>query len=608
MNVTNPSGSFPASQHYSERTLRASGEMARVSNALPEHLADWQLPPGWSWGAVGVWDQQRHFQELHDALGRSLSLVSAPEPSHASWLETEARALAHRNHPAVPTTYHYWSAYADSRRGPGYLRRWIAGETIAARLSRAGAEDVPAVLRVMREIGSTLSYLHDAGSVHGALSLKNVWTTPMGRLWLLGWQWAVPLTSIPDGLSPDATAMPLPPEWGTGWTPTIASDQWQLAALCFTALTGEAPPRDNIPPVALVRPDVPPSVAAVLDRALQLDPAKRFGSVAGMVRAMDRVVGSRTVLTLSGENVAAARESPEVRLRWALADDYEVLAPLGAGTFGSVWRVRDLSLGREVALKLLHPHVARDERAVGRFRREARLAAQLAHPAIVPIYDWDSRGDIAWYTMELAESGSVADLVTRSGARTVAEIAPQIDAVLSGLAAAHAVGIVHRDLKPENILIDRYGRWRVADFGIANPTGEELTGASGTPAFSPPEQLLGEAQEAPADCFSLAAIVVYSLTGAPPYGEADSETILARELMGKLDLTPYAPEIAAWLQRGLDPDPEMRFKDATVMQEAWRFAAGTVLERERRVPWWRRFFGTEETGESWWREDAPVGG
>jgi serine/threonine protein kinase len=581
--------------------------MARVSSVLPEHLAEWQLPPGWSWGAEGVWDQHRHFQELHDALGRSLSLVSAPDLAHAQWLEAEARALAHRNHPAVPTTYHYWSLNPESRRGPGYLRRWIAGETIAARLSRAGAEDVPSVLRVLREVGSTLSYLHDAGSVHGALSVKNVWTMPMGRLWLLGWQWAVPLGSIPASIAPDATGMPLPPEWGDRWLPSMASDQWQLAALCFTAFTGEAPPRDNIPPLALVRPDVPPSVSVVLDRALQQDPAQRYGSVAAMVRAMDRVVGSRTVLTLSGEHTAASRESPEVRLRWALADDYEVIAPLGAGTFGSVWRVRDLSLGREVALKLLHPHVARDERAVGRFRREARLAAQLAHPAIVPIYDWDSRGDVAWYTMELAESGSVADLIARSGARTVAEIAPQIDAVLSGLAAAHAIGIVHRDLKPENILIDRYRRWRVADFGIANPGGEEPTGASGTPAFSPPEQLLGEPQEAAADCFSLAAIVAYTLTGRPPYGEADSKTILARELMGKLDLTPYAPEIATWLQRGLTPNPESRFADATDMQEAWREAAGAVLERERRLPWWRRIFGGEDSGESWWREDAPVG-
>ncbi|PYP81431.1 MAG: hypothetical protein DMD35_01585 [Gemmatimonadetes bacterium] len=588
------------------RPLRASGDSYRATHELPQHLADWQLPPGWSWGAEGVWDQHRHFQEIVDALDRSLSLVSAPDPQHCQWLEAEARGLAHRNHPAAPTTYHYWTAYQETRRGPGYLRRWIAGETIGARIARAGADDVPAVLRVVRELGSALAYLHDAGTVHGAISVETAWTTPMGRLWLLGWQWAVPLSEVPEGLAPDAAKMPLPPEWGDSWAPTAASDQWQLAALCFNALTGEAPPRNDVPPIILVRPDVPPSVAQVMDKALQHDPAQRFSSVAAMIRAMDRIVGSRTVLTLSGEHTAAARESPEVRLRWALADDYEVIAPLGAGSFGSVWRVRDLSLGREVALKLLHPHVARDERAVGRFRREARLAAQLAHPAIVPIYDWDSRGDVAWYTMELAENGSVGDLIERAGARSIAEIAPQIDGVLSGLAAAHAVGIIHRDLKPENLLIDRYRRWRIADFGIANPTGEETTGASGTPAFSPPEQLLGEPQEAPADCFSLAAIVVFVLTGEAPFGDNDPKTILARELAGKIDLSPFPPEIGAWLQRAFSPDPDDRFSDAAAMQAEWRTAATAVLERERRVPWWRRIFGGDETGDGWWREGDAV--
>jgi serine/threonine protein kinase len=596
----------PSGRPRNERPLRATGDSNRVSNALPEHLAEWQLPPGWNWGSEGLWQQHRHLQEVIDALDRSLSLVTAPAPSHAAWLEAEARALAHRNHPAVPTTYHYWTSFTENRRGPGYLRRWIAGETVGARLLRAGPEDVPSVLRVMREIGSTLSYLHDAGSAHGALTVDNVWTTPMGRLWLLGWQWAVPISVIPANLSPDATGMPLPREWRNGWVPTPASDQWQLGALCFQALTGEAPPADDIPPVALVRPDIPLSVSHVIDRALQPDPAARFTSVGAMVRAMDRVLGSRTVLNLSGETTAASRESPEVRLRWALADDYEVLAPLGAGTFGSVWRVRDLSLGREVALKLLHQHIARDERAVGRFRREARLAAQLAHPSIVPIYDWDSRGDVAWYTMELAEGGSVADLVERAGARALAQVAPQIDNVLSGLAAAHAIGIVHRDLKPENILIDRYRRWRIADFGIANPTGEEVAGSSGTPAFSPPEQLLGEPQEAAADCFSLAAIAAYVLTGSPPFGDSDSKVILARTLAGQFDPSSYAPEIAVWLQRGLAAQAEDRFADATAMQEQWRIAAGAVLERERRVPWWKRIFGGEEGVESWWREDAAV--
>lgn len=576
--------------------------MYSVTLEVPAHLRGWQLPPGWSWGADGLNTQHRHYQELIDALGRSLSLVSAPDPAHHDWLESEARHLAHRNHPAMPTTYHYWASFSESRRGPGYLRRWIAGETVGARLKRMGTDDVPGVLRVLREIGSALSYLHDLGTAHGAMSPETVWTTPMGRLWIIGWQWAMPLGEVPAGIVPEMRLMPIPHEWSQGkWTPTPLTDQWQLAAICFAMLTGEAPPSDEVPPLRLMRPDAPQAVCTVIDRALNANPERRYPSMAAMLRAVDRVVGSRTMLMLVGDepNTLHTNESAEVRLRWALADDYEVLAALGAGSFGSVWRVRDLTLGREVALKLLHPHVARDERIVGRFRREAKLAAQLAHPAIVPIFDWDSRGDVAWYTMELAEGGSVADLVARSGPRTLTEIAPQVDFILNGLAAAHAIGIVHRDLKPENVLIDRYRRWRLADFGIANVTGEEATGASGTPAFAPPEQLLGEPQDAAADCFSIAAIVAFALSGSPPFGERDSASILARELKGDVDLSAYAPEIGEWLQHGLSASAENRFVDAAAMQAAWREAVQLVFERERQVPWWRRWFTGDGSVVSW---------
>ncbi|MGE5100566.1 MAG: protein kinase domain-containing protein [Deltaproteobacteria bacterium] len=577
-------------------------EMYSVTQELPPHLRDWQLPPGWSWGAEGLNTQYRHYQELIDALGRSLSLVSAPDSAHHAWLEAEARHLAHRNHTAMPTTYHYWASFAESRRGPGYLRRWIAGETIGAHIRRMGTDDVPSVLRLMREIGSALSYLHDLGTVHGCMSPETVWTTPMGRLWIIGWQWAMPSSEIPIGLSPDFRFMPVPSEWAGGsWLPTPFTDQWQLAAICFALLTGEVPPSSEVPPITLLRPDCPQAVATVIDRALRPDPTQRFPSMAALLRAVDRVVGSRTMVMLAGDEPGTTytTESAEVQLRWALADDYEVLASLGAGSFGSVWRVRDLTLGREVALKLLHPHVARDERIVGRFRREARLAAQLAHPAIVPIFDWDSRGDVAWYTMELAEGGSVADLIARTGPRPLAEIAPQVDFVLSGLAAAHAVGIIHRDLKPENVLIDRYRRWRLADFGIANVTGEEVTGASGTPAFASPEQLLGEAQDAAADCFSVAAIVAFAMSGSPPFGDQDNTTILARELRGEVDLSTYPPEIAEWLRRGLAPSADDRFEDAASMQAAWRDAVQSVFERERQVPWWRRWFGADGAGVAW---------
>jgi len=569
----------------------------RLKATLPRHLADWTLPPEWAWGPDSVWGDRRHYQEVIDALGRSLSLVSAPDEAHGDWLRAEARALAHRNHPSVPTTYHYWASYAQSRRGPGYLRRWIAGETVAQRVSRLGPESVPTVLQVLREAGSTLSYLHDAGSVHRALSANNVWLTPGGRLWLLGWEWVLAPDQIPVGLRPDTARTPQPPEWHEGaWQPTILSDQWQLAAMVFTALTGETPPEHDAPPIALLRPDCPVGLARALEQALHADPSRRFPSVRAFLREVDRVASMRAVMVEpAGDELPATQDTPETRLRWATSDDYEILAPLGSGTFGSVWRARDLTLAREVAIKVLHPHIAKDDVAVSRFRREARLAAQLAHPAIVPIYDSDERGGIVWYTMELAEGGSVASLIARRGPRDFEEIAAQVDGVLDGLMAAHASGIIHRDLKPENILIDRYRRWRIGDFGIAQAWGEDpAMSSSGTPAFAAPEQLLGEAQGPATDCYALAGIVYFVLTGRPPFGDASVEQVLAQQLgdrlRERLQLDAFPGPLEEFLQRGLAPNADERFADAAELQQAWRQVVRQMRRTDDPRPWWRRVF------------------
>jgi serine/threonine-protein kinase len=190
--------------------------------------------------------------------------------------------------------------------------------------------------------------------------------------------------------------------------------------------------------------------------------------------------------------------------------------------------------------------------------------------------------------MELAEGGSVAELVRRSGPRPLHEVLPQVEHVLDGLAAAHAVGIIHRDLKPENVLIDRYRRWRLTDFGIASALGEDPTGSSGTPAFAPPEQLLGEAQGPAADTFALAAIVYYVLSGETPFGDASGPTVLARQLEGRPALEAFRPEVAEWLRRALAADPDGRFADAAEMQAAWRGVRGALARAETRGGWWRR--------------------
>ncbi len=564
----------------------------KFTTGIPSHLDRWELPPGWRWGNEGVYTPYRHAMELVDAFGRSLALVTAPDPAHAPWLFAEARHLAHRNHPSVPTTYHYWMPFRDSHRGPGYLRRWIAGETVGARLRRIGTETVPYMLRVLRAAGSTLAYLHDAGTIHGAVAPDTINVTPTGRLYLLGWQWAVARDEVPPGLQPDPSWAPMSAELSNGpWVPTPASDQWQLGAVCFAILTGELPPRTEVPPIRWVRPDCPASVAELIDRALAPQPADRFPNISALLRHIERISGTSTPLVVgvdqsSGEYRAVSEED---RLRWAIGDDYEVLAALGAGQFGSVWRVRDLSLEREVALKMLHPSIARNAGAVARFRREARMAAQLQHPAIVPIYDWDSKGDVSWYIMELEEEGSVEDLVARQGPRSFHEIAPQIDSLLDGLVLAHANGIIHRDLKPANILIDRYRRWRLSDFGIANALGEDKTGASGTPSFAAPEQLLGESQGAGTDLYAVAGIVIFALTGVAPFGGGEARTILAQQLAQKADLTSFPAELSAWLRRALRPEPGDRYHDAAVMQRDFRALARELQRQERRATRWTRF-------------------
>lgn len=554
---------------------------------VPHHLAAWQLPPGWRWGESGLFVNHRHIQEIRDSFERSLALVTAPDPAHEGWLFSEAKLLAHRNHPAIPTTYHYWSGHAGNRRGPGYLRRWVAGETVGARVRRLGTETIPYMLRVLRAAGSALAYVHDASQVHGAISPDSVYLTPTGRVWLLGWPWAVPRDDIPAGIMPDPLWTPSPSEWSRGeWAPTALSDQWQLGATCFAILTGELPPRVEIPPLRWVRPDCPANVAELLDRTLAEKPEDRFHSVTSLLRAIEKISssGSSAVTGLEVASGEFKSMNEEQRLRWATGDEYEVLSALGSGTFGSVWRVRDLTLQREVALKMLHPSVARSEDAVARFRKEAQFAGRLQHPAIVPIYAWEQKGGVHWYVMELEDEGSIGDLVRRSGPRPMQEVAPQIGFILDGLGAAHQHGIIHRDLKPENVLLSRYRHWRIADFGIANALGEDRGGTSGTPAFAPPEQLLGEPQGVAADLFAVAAIAYFALVGRAPFEGTDAQAILAQQLAGKADLSLVPEELRGWFAKGLSADPDARFADAEAMRDAWNEAVRPLLREAEDRP------------------------
>jgi len=176
--------------------------------------------------------------------------------------------------------------------------------------------------------------------------------------------------------------------------------------------------------------------------------------------------------------------------------------------------------------------------------------------------------------------------------------------VLEALIAAHASGIIHRDLKPENILIDRYRRWRIGDFGIAYALGDERAGSSGTPSFAAPEQLLGEAQGPATDCFALASIVYFVLTGVAPFGDGPGELILARQLADtlpeRLSQDGFPDALGQWLRHGLASRVEDRFPDAQEMRIEWRQVVRSIRRAEDARPWWRRLISgvQEDDGES----------
>ncbi|HEU0035147.1 MAG TPA: serine/threonine-protein kinase, partial [Kofleriaceae bacterium] len=210
---------------------------------------------------------------------------------------------------------------------------------------------------------------------------------------------------------------------------------------------------------------------------------------------------------------------------------YELVEEIGEGGMATVYRARDRELRREVAIKVLFPHLAKRAEVVRRFHREARAAAGLEHPNILRIYDvGGGEGDPPYIVMELIRGRTLLQEIEQRGA-ILAEVAACIGALLAdALAAAHAAGIIHRDIKPSNVLIAPGGRLLLADFGVARLETEDSlvtkTGALlGTPAYMSPEQASGDTATAKSDLYSLGATLYQLATGSLPYTGSTARVI-----------------------------------------------------------------------------------
>ncbi len=202
-----------------------------------------------------------------------------------------------------------------------------------------------------------------------------------------------------------------------------------------------------------------------------------------------------------------------------VAGRYELVRRLGQGAMAAVDLARDVELERPVALKRLAENLARDEDQRRRFLREARLAARLAHPNVVRVFDVGDDDGRPFIAMEYVEGETLAELVARRGPLPAAEAAALGTQMCAGLAAAHAAGLVHRDVKPQNLLLGTDGILKLGDFGIAaGHEGTRLTLAGtilGTAGYLAPEQARGEQVTAAADIYAVGAVLYELLTGEP---------------------------------------------------------------------------------------------
>ncbi|HEY6219361.1 MAG TPA: serine/threonine-protein kinase [Gemmatimonadaceae bacterium] len=269
-------------------------------------------------------------------------------------------------------------------------------------------------------------------------------------------------------------------------------------------------------------------------------------------------------------------QSPDVSpeffaLQRAVAGRYSLVRELGRGGMGVVFLARDVALDRPVAIKMLPPPVAFSREHRDRFLLEARTAARLSHPHIVPIHAVEEIGDVVIIVMGFVDGETLGALIARTGTLPPAEANRIAREVAWALAHAHANGVVHRDIKPDNILIEAVSRRAVVtDFGIARGLNADTTGSGrivGTPRFMSPEQGAGDHVDGRSDLYSLGVVAFYATVGRVPFDGTSAASILVRHLNepvpSVLEGNPRVPvPLATVIERCLAKNPADRFASA----------------------------------------------
>ena len=261
----------------------------------------------------------------------------------------------------------------------------------------------------------------------------------------------------------------------------------------------------------------------------------------------------------------------------------KLLAPLGSGAMGTVFRARHEELGRDVAVKVLHKHVAIDRELLGRFRAEAVAAARIDHPNVVEVLEfWHDEHGNAHLVMELLDGEPLGAFIARTAARGQPDVPASLGILwqLAGaLEAAHRAGVVHRDVKPANVFLVRGAGVKLVDFGFAKTAVggplEALTATGeivGTPLYMAPEYARGRPCTPATDTYAVGCLAFELFTGQPPFRSKKAVDVLMAHIEAPIPKVSAVRALAgaaaldAFISRALAKDPALRFESAAAMQ------------------------------------------
>lgn len=266
---------------------------------------------------------------------------------------------------------------------------------------------------------------------------------------------------------------------------------------------------------------------------------------------------------------------------------YRVQSKLARGGMSTVYLATDQRLERDVALKVLHPHLADDPQFLDRLGREAKAAARLSHPHVVGVLDQGEDGPLAYLVMEYIKGHTLRDVLNEKGALSPRLALALIDPVVEGLGAAHAAGMIHRDIKPENVLIADDGRIKLGDFGLARAISTSTsTGALiGTVAYLSPELVLGKQADARSDIYSVGIMLYEMVTGRQPFdGEVPIQVayqhVNSTVEAPSVQVPGLAAEIDELVQWCTDRDPDKRPVDGNALLSELRHIRTNLSDAE----------------------------